>query len=61
MNEWIPISEAKPEPFQKVLVTMCINGWNGEKENIVESRAYDGDYCITAWMPLPEPYDSDLK
>lgn len=61
VQQWIPISEAKPEPFRRVLVTMCMNGWNGEKEITVESRTYDGDYRITAWMPLPEPYNSNLK
>lgn len=53
---WTPVSEDKPEPFQEVLVTLHENGWNGETYDTVKSQAYDGDYKITAWMPLPQPY-----
>lgn len=55
-QRWIPVSEDKPEPFQEVLVTLHENGWNGETYDTVKSQAYDGDYKITAWMPLPQPY-----
>ena len=55
-QRWIPVSENKPEPFQEVLVTLHENGWNGATYDTVKSWAYDGDYKITAWMPLPQPY-----
>lgn len=60
-QRWTPVSEDKPEPFQEVLVTLHENGWNGTTYDIVESRAYDGDYKITAWMPLPQPYKENEK
>lgn len=62
--KWIPVTEALPEKYQRVLVT--IKRSDGEMR--VRSGEYNNDYfwidngefwkCneVLAWMPLPEPW-----
>ena len=64
MPKWIPVTEALPEKYQRVLVT--IKRIDGEMR--VRSGDYHDDYfwidngdfwkCneVLAWMPLPEPW-----
>lgn len=62
MNEWIPISERKPERCDYYLVTD--SGSVGEAYYDSDRRWWaDGNKLkdVTAWMPLPEPYKDDLK
>ena len=57
---WIPVSERLPEDNTKVLVTLdatyrekVLITWYQDKEH--------GFLCglVTAWMPLPEPYQEE--
>lgn len=54
-TDWIPVESATPDDLQEVLAT------DGKYVYLVE---YDSDYGygdldgITAWMPLPEPYEA---
>lgn len=58
---WIPVTEALPDDDDLVLVT-C-QSKNGTRS--VNRAYYDGQFWhgsgsmagVTAWMPLPEPYE----
>jgi hypothetical protein len=59
MWQWIPVSERLPEDNTKVLVTMDAT----YKEKVLITWYQDKEYgflcgLVTAWMPLPEPYES---
>ena len=69
-NRWIPVSERLPEKTGKYIVTVGINrfGWGMFDEVSVATYNIrtgwfvrdDKDTVIgdvTAWMPLPEPYE----
>ena len=54
---WIPVGERLPKTKCSVLVTtwdgiITIANWSGSKW----STCYRWDEKVTAWMPLPEPY-----
>lgn len=54
---WIPVGERLPKTKYSVLVTtwdgiITIANWSGSKW----STCYRWDEKVTAWMPLPEPY-----
>lgn len=55
-NKWIPVSERLPEKTGKYLVTVK----NGNVYAGVFDE-YSGQFqcAATAWMPLPDPYQSD--
>ncbi len=54
---WIPVSEGLPENGKNVLVTVSYFD-DGAKVRISENDKY-GFLCgnVSAWMPLPEPYE----
>ena len=69
---WIPVSERLPENFQRVLVTIV--NYNDDKVvRVAEYRDWCrtfqikenreqwevGEEGLLAWMPLPDPYQSD--
>ena len=71
-NKWIPVSERLPENFQRVLVTIV--NYNDDKVvRVAEYRDWCrtfqikenreqwevGEEGLLAWMPLPDPYQSD--
>lgn len=71
---WIPCSERLPEEYEKCLVTEDYIGHSSEEHIVQITTAYyvkidDGrilwsskggmDYKVTAWMPLPEPYQEE--
>lgn len=60
---WIPCSERPPEKDGRYQVTRHDDVTNTEfidilwyEENLWWNRHSTGDYAVTAWMPLPEPY-----
>lgn len=75
MNDgWIPVDERLPEELAPVLVTACVPvrkpGWDKRKECcvVVDTDVYDPEIKhgwehfkdkVTAWMPLPEPYQRE--
>ena len=56
-QRWIPVTEILPENDDKVLVThshgVSMAWWNGRYWTGSMIRKYK---TVTAWMPLPEPY-----
>lgn len=62
-GEWIPCSERLPEDEGRYYVTRHDDVTNTEfidilwyEENLWWNRHSTGDYAVTAWMPLPEPW-----
>ena len=62
-QKWIPCSERLPEKDGRYQVTRYDYVANTEfidilwyEENLWWNRHSTGDYAVTAWMPLPEPY-----
>ena len=62
-QQWIPCSERLPEKDGRYQVTRYDYVANTEftdilwyEENLWWNRHSTGDYTVTAWMPLPEPY-----
>lgn len=69
--KWIPVSERLPDKDKyshgsvwerSVLVTAYFK-WDDAKHTFIDMRLAENvinnnfiDECITAWMPLPEPY-----
>ena len=64
-QRWIPVSERLPETRGQYLVTIRRGVYDGEKESIeiinYSKRSAIWEYCVTAWMPLPEPYKEDAE
>ena len=66
-TRWVPINERLPEPDVEVLVTDDAGGLATIfTDSIYESEAtgkkeWYTSQCVTAWMPLPEPYNADEK
>ena len=63
-GEWIPVSERLPKKNVWVLVTVEQSGNRFQeimrRNNYIEAWTDNIDnytYEITAWMPLPEPYE----
>ena len=63
VNEWIPCSKRLPEKDTRYLVTRYDYVTNTEfidilwyEKNIQWNGHQMGDYAVTAWMPLPKPY-----
>ena len=67
-GEWIPCSERVPKTSDDVLACDGVDvfvawyatkgawqGWNSHDKN------YDKNTPIIAWMPLPEPYNPDMR
>ena len=75
MNDgWISVEERLPEELAPVLVTACVPvrkpRWDKRKECcvVVDTDVYDPEIKhgwehfkdkVTAWMPLPEPYQRE--
>lgn len=62
-GEWIPCEERLPEEEGRYYVTRHDDVTNTEfidilwyEENLWWNRHSTGDYAVTAWMPLPEPW-----
>ena len=61
--QWIPVSERMPEPRIDVWCNSDMGQMVGYYEENVETW-YGRDYLelmVTAWMPLPEPYDAESE
>lgn len=70
-QQWTPISEGEPKENGKYLVSVEKSEWDGTTRRSVRTMTYNkrevapfrwGHYEIysgkvTAWMPLPEPYE----
>ena len=61
-SEWIPVSERLPEVFTLYLVTLDDGTvyflhweWDDDFKHWVDEEG-NGDYIVTAWMPLPESF-----
>ena len=65
-GEWIPCSERLPSEFsddERVLVTTDVDEMGVIFMPIYDVKSWYRKGCITAWMPLPEPWkgaDDDL-
>ena len=64
---WIPVSD-KPKKDGRYQVTRHDYVTNTEfidilwyEENLWWNRHSTGNYAVTAWMPLPEPYEGDKE
>lgn len=62
-QRWIPCSEKLPSKESRYMVTRYDYVTNTEfidilwyEKNLWWNRHSTGDYAVTAWMPLPEPY-----
>ena len=62
-QRWIPCSERLPEKDGRYQVTRHDDVTNTEfidilwyEDNLWWNRHSTGNYAVTAWMPLPEPY-----
>ena len=67
-QRWIPCSERLPEKDGRYQVTRYDYVANTEfidilwyEENLWWNRHSTGDYAVTAWMPLPEPYKEEQE
>lgn len=70
LTGWIPCSERLPEMFCTVLITAKLPK---DKESLVYEGARTGkrwelagvanpeDYIVSAWQPLPEPWEGDKE
>lgn len=65
-EKWIPISEHRPRPGQKVLITYERDGVRGVALDAIYSRERDIwlpsekiAVEVIAWMPLPNPYKEE--
>lgn len=63
-GEWIPCSEELPKKDGRYQVTRHDYVTNTEftdalwyEKNLWWNRCSTGDYAVTAWMPLPKPYE----
>lgn len=66
-DKWIPVTERLPSKESRYMVTRNDYVTNTEyidilwyEKNIWWNGHSTGDYAVTAWMPLPEPYKGDL-
>ena len=62
-QKWIPVSEGLPKKDGRYQVTRHDDVTNTEfidilwyEKNTWWNRQATGDYAVTAWMPLPEPW-----
>lgn len=58
--KWIPITERLPEYDEMVLVTVVLLTGRFTMTDTYSVRYRKFLYwqsCVTAWMPLPEPYN----
>lgn len=60
INQWIPVGAKLPHFGQKIIATL-----QSKEKTIVTIIKYDGinmaEGCrLTAWMPVPEAYVSDV-
>ena len=65
-QQWIPVSERLPKKDGRYLVTRYDYVTSTEfidilwyEKNLWWNRRYTGDYAVTAWMPLPDPYTEE--
>lgn len=62
-QRWIPVSERLPEEMGNYMVTIDY----GKYGLFTAKRYYYGkapkwmDDCVTAWMPMPEPYKAESE
>ena len=74
MSEWIPMTERELEPYTTVLITIRTRYNDTEPweyyTDVADYDEYEGwttfndwdegqEYYITAWMPLPEPWEGE--
>ena len=65
-QQWIPVSERLPKKDGRYLVTRYDYVTSTEfidilwyEKNLWWNMRYTGNYAVTAWMPLPEPYKGE--
>lgn len=65
---WIPCSDGLPKKDDRYQVTRYDYVTNTEfidilwyEKNLWWDRHSTGDYAVTAWMPLPEPYGGESE
>jgi len=67
-QRWIPCSERLPEEGEEVLA--CIKDWQTGNITMLVTRRFDYNSWagygrvndkLVAWMPLPEPYKTDMR
>jgi len=58
-NRWIPCEERLPEVGKKCLLTIHEIDVGGKEYDTVHVGIYSNNYRnhITAWMPLPKPWE----
>lgn len=63
-NGWIPCSKRLPDYDEPVIISYAANPFEKKSPQIVGTMVYRGwcefhwrEGCVTAWMPLPEPFD----
>ena len=57
-NKWVPVSERMPEKIGTYMTTVdygCLGIEVGQRHYHGKFLGWE-DACVTAWMPLPEPY-----
>ena len=69
VGEWIPCSERLPEPYDMVNITakmpdhkealVYMGSIDGSKQWYILGVTNPNDYNVTAWMPLPEPWEGE--
>jgi len=71
VGKWIPVSERLPEENETVLINYCRLNEHSVRMAIwdeLHCRFYNSEYTkyvsvdfVTAWMPLPKPYESQER
>lgn len=56
---WVSVKDRLPDPFTWVLVYSKQGNYMNLKVDYVHSGRWFNSMCVTHWMPLPEPPESE--